>query len=89
MLGMADFLANLVGEQAALVQLVPADAAALAEAFGRLASTAGAVITYGYDQSMSAALFSVAGMPEALLARLRDQEVAAALTEGRQQVSRP
>lgn len=88
MLGMADFVANLVGEHAALAQLEQADAEALTEAFGRLASTVGAIITYGYDQSISAALFSVAGMPEALLARLRDQEVAAALTQGRQQLSR-
>lgn len=89
MLGMADFVAGLVAEHAAGSGLGQPDAEALTEAFGRLASTAAAIITYGYDQSMSAALFSVAGMPETLLARLRDQEVTGALTAGRQQVSRP
>jgi hypothetical protein len=47
----------------------------------------GAIITFGYDQAVVAALFAVAGMPEALLRRLRDQEVAAALAAARQEVT--
>lgn len=56
MLGMADLIATFVAEQAFRAPLDQADAAALAEAFTRLAGTWGVVITYGYEESISSAL---------------------------------
>lgn len=46
----------------------------------------GSVITWGHDHAVSAALFEVAGMPEALLARLRDAEIKTALVDAREEV---
>jgi hypothetical protein len=56
MLAMADLVATFVAEQAYQSSLSQADAAALAEAFHRLAGTVGVVITHGYDEAMSSAL---------------------------------
>jgi hypothetical protein len=86
MLGMADFVASFVGQRAAASHLDPMDAEWLGEAFRRLAATVGAIITFGYDHAVASALFNVAGMPDALLRRLRDQEVAEALREARHQI---
>lgn len=83
MLAMADFVVNFVATKAEELGMADADAEALVNAFRRLAATVGAIITYGYDQAVVAALYNVAGMPEALLHRLRDQEVAAALAQAR------
>ncbi len=60
----------------------------MAQAFLRLAATVRAIITDGYDQAVTSALFTVAGMPEALLRRLRDQEVADALTVAHEEIGR-
>ena len=84
MLAMADYTADFVARVVAVTEMDRADATALVEAFRRLAATVAAVITFGYDQAVVSALFSVAGMPEPLLRRLRDQEVADVLADARQ-----
>jgi truncated hemoglobin YjbI len=87
MLSMADFLSATVAE-AAQDALPEPDASRLAEAYRRLSATVVAVIAYGYDLSTEAALFDVAGMPAALLHRLRDQEVSEALAGARTTLGR-
>jgi hypothetical protein len=66
-----------------------ADLGGLPDAFRRLAATVGAIISYGYDQAVAAALFNIAGMPEALLRRLLDQEVREALPIARAELRTP
>lgn len=83
MLAMTDYTATFVAGAVDAAEMDHLEAVALVEAFRRLAVTVGAVISFGYDQAMVSALFSVAGMPEPLLRRLRDQEVAAALADAR------
>ena len=56
MLGMTDLVRAFVAEQASRGPLSQTDAAALAEAFGRLAGTVGVVVSYGYDESIRSAL---------------------------------
>ncbi|HEX2807942.1 MAG TPA: protoglobin domain-containing protein [Kineosporiaceae bacterium] len=89
MLAMAEFTVTFVAGKAAEADIDEADAARLVEAFRRLASTVGAIITCGYDQAVVAALYNVAGMPEALLRRLRNQEIAEALTVARGELHPP
>jgi hypothetical protein len=89
MLAMADWTVGVVADKVVDAAIGPADADHLVEAFRRLASTVGAIITSGYDQAVVDALYNVAGMPEALLRRLRDQEVAAALDVARDEMRRP
>ena len=86
MLAMAEFTVSFVAEKAAEAEIEKDDADRLVEAFRRLASTVGAIITCGYDQAVVAALYNVAGMPEALLRRLRNQEIAEALTIAREEL---
>jgi hypothetical protein len=88
MLAMADYVAQFVAERAVASEMGQADADALVDAFRRLTATVGAIITYGYDQATVSALFDVAGMPETLLNRLRDQEITAALVAAREEVAR-
>jgi Protoglobin len=83
MLAMADFVATFAADQAAAARLDPADVEELTQAFRRLSGTVGAIISYGYDQAVVAALYNIAGMPAALLRRLRNQEVADALAVAR------
>jgi hypothetical protein len=87
MLSMAGFVASLVAEKAVELPIDRSDAEALGEAFGRFASTVGAIISFGYDRAYDRAVVSalddVAGMPEALFHRIREQEVAAALARAR------
>jgi hypothetical protein len=89
MLAMADYTVGVVAEQTAVADVGQHHSERLVEAFRRLASTVGAIITSGYDQAVVDALFNVAGMPEALLRRLRDQEVTEALESARAEVRRP
>ena len=89
MLAMADWTVGVIAEKVADAAIGSADAEQLVEAYRRLASTVGAIITSGYDQAVIDALYNVAGMPEALLRRLRDQEVAAALDAARGEIRRP
>lgn len=86
MMAMADFTVSFVAESADSSGLDPTDAAMLVQAFRRLAATVGATIVEGYDHAIASALFDVVGMPEALLERLRDQEIAAALKQAQTQV---
>ena len=85
MLSMGDHVAELVGQQAN-EQLPKPDADRLQNSFNRLMDTVSAVIAHGYDVATEAALFDVAGMPMALLHRLRDQEVAQALVRVRSEI---
>lgn len=89
MLAMADYTVGVVADRLVDAAIGQADGERLVEAFRRLASTVGAIITSGYDQAVVDALYNVAGMPEALLRRLRDQEVSAALETAREEMRRP
>lgn len=87
MLSMSSYVTTLVATRVATVEMNRADAEHLVDAFRRLTSTVGSIIAYGYDRAYDravvTALDELAGMPEALFARLRDTEAANALTEAR------
>lgn len=85
MIAMSSFIVDFVAAKAAEDGFADDEAAALVEAFRRLMATVDSIVTHGYDEAVVAALYSVAGMPEALLRRLRDREVAEALTVARTQ----
>lgn len=85
MLSMGDHVAEVVAGQAD-EQLTAEDADRLTHSFNRLMATVSAVIAHGYDVATEAALFDVAGMPMALLHRLRDQEISQALVRVRAQI---
>ncbi|MEI2730574.1 MAG: protoglobin domain-containing protein [Dermatophilaceae bacterium] len=85
MLAMTEYVRTMVADQARTALADPHERGLLVDAFGRLASTVGAVITYAYDHAVASALFEVAGMPAPLLRRLRNAEVAAALKAARGQ----
>lgn len=89
MLAMTDWTVGVLADNVAHAAIGQTDGERLVEAFRRLASTVGAIITLGYDQAVVDALYNVAGMPEALLRRLRDQEVASALERAREEIRRP
>lgn len=88
MLAMTGFVVETISGCVRDSGLPPGEADAVAEAVRRLCSTVAAIITFGYDQAVVSALYTVAGMPEALLRRLRDQEVDAALTHARLSLQR-
>lgn len=88
MLAMAEYVARFVGEQSHRLGLSEQERTELVDAFSRVASMTSSIITYGYDHAVSSALFEVAGMPEALLARLRDQEIKTVLKDARVEVLR-
>lgn len=79
MLSMIGFISSFVANNAGRLGLEAQEEARLVEAFNRVLAVGAAVIAWGFDHSVTAALFEVAGMPEALLTRLRDSEVADAL----------
>lgn len=83
MLAMAGYVVSSVRRSVHDAALPVEDAEALIEAVTRVCGTVAAIITFGYDHAVISALYSVAGMPEALLRRLRDQEVESALTSAR------
>ena len=87
MLAMSDLVARAL-ENAAREALPADEAARLTEAYRRLTATVSAVITYGYDVAIENALYDVAGMPQALLHRLRNQEVGRALDDARANLGR-
>ena len=89
MLAMAEFTVTFVADKTSGAEIDKADAERLVAAFRRLASTVGAIITCGYDQAVVSALYNVAGMPEGLLRRLRNQEIAEALVVARQEMRPP
>ncbi|MGF1663805.1 MAG: protoglobin domain-containing protein [Kineosporiaceae bacterium] len=84
MLAMRDHVVDFVVHRTKEAGLPPGEADELAGAFGRLFSTIAAIIALGYDRAVVDALYSVAGMPEALLTRLRTQEAAASLERARE-----
>ncbi len=88
MLAMTQFVAGYLSRNADKLNLPDDEQAQLVDAFRRVAGMTGSVITWGYDHAVSAALFEVAGMPEALLARLRDAEVNEALGRARKELAR-
>lgn len=87
MLSMASFVTSFVADRVAGMPLERAQAESLIEAFRRLSSTVGAVISFGYDRAYDravvTALSELVGMPETLFQRLRHQEVMSALAEAR------
>lgn len=87
MLSMASFVTSFVADSVAAMPVEAAEAEALLEAFQRLSSTLGAVISFGYDRAYDRAvlttLHELAGIPESLFERLRHQEVLNALQEAR------
>lgn len=85
MLAMANFVAQFV-ESSESLEISDDERRELSVAFRRVSSTVSSIITFAYDHAVSSALFSVAGMPEALLARLRDQEVGDALDKAHKEV---
>lgn len=88
MLGMASFISENVERHLQESGLPGEESARLARAVKRLMGTVSAVITHGYDRAVESALFEVAGMPQALLRRLRDQSVDAALGDARRNLNR-
>ena len=91
MLTMTDHVTVFVADRAATAELSDAERTALVDAFARLSTTVGAIITHGYDsadQAVVTALFNTVGMPEALLKRLWDQEVVTAVADARRELAR-
>ncbi len=84
MLAMASYVSQFIEERAADFPISEEERNLLVSAFRRVASMVSAIITYAYDNAISSALFEVVGMPEALLERLRDQEVSNALEKAHQ-----
>ena len=80
MLAMSDHVVQLVADAAASFQPSDAERRELLAAVGRVVR---AVVAGSYEQAVSAALYEVAGIPAALLTRLRDQEVTAVLGKAR------
>ncbi|MDO5093815.1 MAG: protoglobin domain-containing protein [Propionibacteriaceae bacterium] len=83
MLAMSDHVAQLVSARVTSFDIPADERQRLIAAFARLMSTVRAIIAWGYDHAVSAALFEAAGMPEALLVRMRDQEIGSALGDAR------
>lgn len=90
MLSMASFVGTFVAEKAATLPVERAEADALVEAFRRLSTAVGMVITFGYDRAYDRAVLTaldeLAGIPEAMFRRLLDQEVSSALSDARRQL---
>jgi len=90
MLSMTSFVQSFVAQKAATLPIDRAEADALVEAFRRLATAVGMVITFGYDRAYDRAVLTaldeLAGIPEGMFKRLLDQEVRSALDEARGQV---
>ncbi|WP_088312701.1 protoglobin domain-containing protein [Kineosporia sp. R_H_3] len=83
MLPMVEFVSSTATAKIHASAMPPDAAADLVDAVRRLCATVASIITYGYDQAVVSALYSVAGMPEGLLRRLRDQEVESELAKSR------
>jgi hypothetical protein len=90
MLSMAAFVQSFVAEKALTLPIERSEADALVEAFRRLSTAVGMVITFGYDRAydraVHTALDDLAGIPETLFKRLLDQEVRSAVADARGQV---
>lgn len=88
MLAMANFISGVVESNVISEGMDTDEAEKLTTSISRLMATVGAVITYGFDIAVESALFDIAGMPQALLRRLRDQSVAKSLSQARTDLSR-
>ena len=86
MLAMTGFVAQFVETNSDALPVPQTEQRHVVTALRRVCATAGAIITFAYDHAVSSALFEVAGMPQALLARLRDQEISQALALAHTQV---
>lgn len=86
MMAMTQFVVHYVSDHIQEVTDDLQEQGEIVVALNRVAAMTASVITWGYDHAMTASLFEVAGMPEALLARLRDAEVENALVDARQEV---
>ncbi len=89
MLAMCEHAARFVDSATARAGLPRDESDRVTVAFRRFTTSVGSVITFGYDQAVTDALFNIAGMRKTLLERLRNQEVEEALVEARQMLSRP
>jgi hypothetical protein len=87
MLSMASFVALFVAEKAARLPVDRTEAEALAEAFKRLSTAVGMVITFGYDRAYDRAVLTaldeLAGIPQKLFRRLLAQEVNSEVAQAR------
>lgn len=75
----ADYAAGTLADQA----MPEPQRTTLVAALRRVSAMTGVIVGHAYEHAVSSALFEVAGMPEALLSRLRDQEIAQALALAR------
>ncbi|WP_130875483.1 protoglobin domain-containing protein [[Pseudopropionibacterium] massiliense] len=87
MLAASDHVVQLVADAAVLSGIPDDDRRALLDAVGRVAGIVRVVIAWSHERAVSAALYEAAGMPEGLLARLRDQEVGAFLERARAELN--
>ncbi|WP_217874511.1 protoglobin domain-containing protein [Gulosibacter sp. 10] len=87
MIAMSQYLDRGV-EDAAVGALPAEEAQRLTGAVRRLTATISAVVIHSYDLAIEHALYEVAGMPPALLHRLRDQEVSTSLQHARDALGR-
>ena len=87
MLAMAEHIVDVLAAEFASSDMPIADRDRLVEAFRRLVSTLGALITFGYtfgyEEAIWTVLDDVVGMPEGLLRRLRVQQMIAAVDRAR------
>jgi len=87
MLAASDHVVQLVVDALVRFEIPEEERWALLDAVGRLAGTVRVVIAWSHERAVSTALYEAAGMPEGLLARLRDQEVGAFLGRARAELN--
>ena len=87
MLAASDHVVQLVADALVRSEIPDEEWWALLDAVGRVAGTVRVVIAWSHERAVSAALYEAAGMPEGLLARLRDQEVGAFLGRARAELN--
>ena len=87
MLAASDHVVQLVVDALVRSEIPDEERWALLDAVGRLAGTVRVVIAWSHERAVSTALYEAAGMPEGLLARLRDQEVGAFLGRARAELN--
>lgn len=85
---MANFLSSSIAARADRITGEEEEKQLVSDAFRRVISTAAAVISWGYEYAVRSSLYEVAGMPEALLERLCEQEVSEALAAAKGSVGR-
>ena len=88
MLAASDHVVQLIADASVSFGIPDEERRALLDAVGRVAGIVRAVIAWSHERAVSAALYEAAGMPEGLLARLRDQELGAFLERARAELNR-